>query len=191
MFNYKCLFTSPMINEVVKIFMQIFFVITFLSLFFFLYVVNVEKEIFESQMNFIVDNIYGQLSFASNIVMPLEMKSELNSKILTYLDQVQLPSDSYEDIQTSNKYIIDTTINIVVNFTVLFSACLLGLFCLHLCINLTEHTVQNLIVLGSIALTEFLFLNLVTRNYISADPNHVKLYFAQQLKSYAQQKQKT
>ena len=180
-----------MINEVVKIFMQIFFVITFLSLFFFLYVVNVEKEIFESQMNFIVDNIYGQLSFASNIVMPLEMKSELNSKILTYLDQVQLPSDSYEDIQTSNKYIIDTTINIVVNFTVLFSACLLGLFCLHLCINLTEHTVQNLIVLGSIALTEFLFLNLVTRNYISADPNHVKLYFAQQLKSYAQQKQKT
>ena len=190
MFDYKCLFTSPLLNETVKIFMQIFFVITFLSLFFFLYVVNIEREIFESQMNYIVDNIYQQLSFASDIIMPLEMKSKVKNVILSYLNEVQLPTDSYEDIHTSNNQIIGLTINVVITFAVLFAACLFGLFCLHVCIDLTEHTIQNLIVLGSIALTEFLFLNLVTRNYISADPNRVKLYFAQQLKSFAQQKQK-
>ena len=131
-----------------------------------------------------------QLSFASDIIMPLEMKSKVKNVILSYLNEVQLPTDSYEDIHTSNNQIIGLTINVVITFAVLFAACLFGLFCLHVCIDLTEHTIQNLIVLGSIALTEFLFLNLVTRNYISADPNRVKLYFAQQLKSFAQQKQK-
>jgi hypothetical protein len=169
--------------------MQVFFVITFLSLFFFLYVVNVEKEIFQSEMNFIVDNIYNQISFASNVVMPLKLKDELNGVISSYLDNVQLPTETYADIKATNQYVLNSTINIVVSFAVLVAACLLGLFVLHICVDMTHHTVQNLIVLGSIALTEFLFLNLVTRNYNAADPNRVKLHFAQQLKTYAQQKQ--
>lgn len=189
MFNYKCLFESPFVNELVKIIMQIFFVITFLSLFFFLYVVKVEKEIFISQMNYIVDNIYNQLSFASNMVLPLEVKRDLDTEMMSYIAGVNIPSTSYEDIHTTNQNVIQMTVNIVTNFAVLFAACLMGLFVLHVCIDMTHHTVQNLIVLGCIALTEFLFLNLVTRNYIAADPNHVKLYFARQVKSYAQQQQ--
>ena len=189
MFHIKCLFVSPFVNELVKIFMQIFFVVAFLALFFFLYVVNVEKEIFESQINYLVDNIFNELSFTSNVILTTPMKSEINKEMLNYINSFQVTGNSYNDIRAENEQVINNTVNIVICFALLFIACLFSLYALHVCIDIPRHVVENLIVLGMVGLTEYLFLNLVTRNYMAADPNHVKLYFAEQLKIISQQKQ--
>ena len=44
---------------------------------------------------------------------------------------------------------------------------------------------ESVLTLGFIALTEYLFLQIVVANYKSADPNYVKRVIAQSIQTYA------
>lgn len=184
----SCLFISPPLNETLKVFMQVFFVVTFLSLFFFLYVVNVEKEIFDDQINFVVDSLFDELQSSANLIVPQLVQGEIKQEVLDYMKTVTIDSHNYDDIRKQNDNVIDTTKNVVIVFATILGACVLAVYMLRFCISMSRHIIENLLALGAVALTEYLFLNLVTRKYIAADPNHIKLYFAQRVQSYAQKK---
>jgi len=186
--GHNCLFVSPLLNHTLKIFMQVFFVVTFLSLFFFLYVVTVEKEIFNDQINMVVDALYGNMENSADLVIPQLVQTELKQEILDYLNTVVFSQQDYDDIRKQNEEVINTTKTVVYTFAVTLGACLFVIYFLRFCVDMTHHMIENLLALGAVALTEYLFLNLVSRNYIAANPNHVKLYFAERVFAYSQQK---
>jgi hypothetical protein len=177
-----CIFEPVIINPLMKIFMQVFFVFAFLSLFFFLYVVVIEKEIFDSQIKYVVNSIYDDL------FQTFPVPQEISSFALKYVNQVTLPNESHDDITSDNNVIYQNTIQLVIIFGIIFFTCLIMCFLLRVCLPIETHILENIVILSVIALTEYLFLNIVTRNYIAADPNHIKLFISQQVKSYAQVK---
>jgi hypothetical protein len=183
-----CLFVNNSLNQGFKIFMQVLFVVTFLSLFFFLYVVKIEKDIFQHQIDFVVDNLYDEFQTTIDIAVPRQLQKQMKEEILDYLNTVKTSSETYDDIRKQNEDVIDRTKRLVFIFVTVFVACMIAVFLLKFCIDLKLHIVENMIALGAVALTEFLFLNLVTKRYIAANPNHVKLYFAQRIHDYAVEK---
>jgi predicted PurR-regulated permease PerM len=184
----SCLFLSPPLNETLKVFMQVFFVVAFLSLFFFLYVVKVEKEIFTSQINIIVDTLFDELQNDMSIILPSKLQTILKQEVLDYMNSVTIDSESYDNIRQQNDNVITTTKNLVFVFATILGACLFSIYMLRFCVDMSHHLIENILALTAIAITEFLFLNLVSKKYIAANPNHIKLYFAQRVKYYAQQK---
>ena len=184
----SCLFLSPPLNETLKVFMQVFFVVTFLSLFFFLYVVKIEKEIFKDQINIIVDTLFDELQNDMNIILPSRIQSILKQEMLEYMNGITIESNSYDDIREQNDSVITTTKNLVFVFATIFGACLFSIYMLRFCVDMSHHLFENLLALAAIAITEFFFLNMVSKKYIAANPNHIKLYFAQRVKYYARLK---
>jgi len=171
----QCQFVSPWMKEATKIFMQIFFVVSFLCFFFFLYVVKVEKDQFVTQIDFVVDNIVDMvLKNVDQVVPNPEYRSELGEKLKDLVDNWQVESQSFKSIQENNDALLDKTKFIVINYAVILLAVVVGLFLLHFCNNMTVHLMENLVVVFFIGLTEFLFLRIVASQYISADPNKVK-----------------
>ena len=168
--------------------MQVFFVVAFLSLFFFLYVVKVEKEIFTSQINIIVDTLFDELQNDMSIILPSKLQTILKQEVLDYMNSVTIDSESYDNIRQQNDNVITTTKNLVFVFATILGACLFSIYMLRFCVDMSHHLIENILALTAIAITEFLFLNLVSKKYIAANPNHIKLYFAQRVKYYAQQK---
>lgn len=189
--RYSCLFVSPFLNELLKIFIQVFLVVTFLSLFFFLYVVKVEKEIFQSQIDTVVDSIFTDLQHALQFLTPGIAQKQMNVYVSSYLDNVKINTGNVSQINAQNEEVITRTKNVVFVFALILFACVFVVFILRFCVDMMHSIAANLVVLACIAVTEYLFLNLVSRNYIAANPNHVKLYFATQVQAYAQWKNKT
>lgn len=181
----ECLFVNHSLNHGIKIFMQVLFVVTFLSLFFFLYVVQIEKEIFKDQIDFVVDNLFGEFQSTIDIAVPRQLQRQVKAEMLEYLNTVKTSPETYDDIRKQNEDVIDRTKRLVFIFVTIFVACMIAIFLLKFCVDLKLHILENTIALGAVALTEFLFLNLVTKRYIAANPNHVKLYFAQRIHDYA------
>lgn len=185
----KCLFISPWLNETTKIVMQIFFVVTFLSLFFFLYVVKVEKDVFDKQIGFVVDNLYDDFDKSVTLIIPPSEQKVYKEYLKNYITHIQISQDDYQDIRDNNQEIVDSTKKIVITFAFLLFAAVFAIVVLRFCTDLTHHFFENIIVLGGIALTEYLFLNLITKNYISANPNVVKWSVLDAIQQYASQRQ--
>jgi len=186
--NFSCRFISPWLDEVIKIFMQIFFVVTFLSLFFFLYVTKVEQEIFQDQINLIVDSIYGDLVSTIGIIVPPEGQKIMKKGFYDYISSIQIQPQKYDEITIQNESVLDQTKQLVLILGLTLFSIVIALIALRFCTDLSHHFFENIIVLSAIALTEFLFLNLVSRKYISSNPRKIELYFFQAIQQYAQKK---
>jgi len=181
----NCKFVSYWLDESLKIFMQIFFVVAFLSLFFFLYVVNIEKEIFDEQINIVVNSLYTDMIADIPAFVPSEGVHDIKDQMYKYIKGITFPPHNYSDIREQNAQVIDTTQSIVITLAVLVVAITVSLVMLKFCTAVFHQFVENMMVLVAIALTEFSFLNLVTRNYIAVNPNRVKLYILQQIQWFA------
>lgn len=181
---------SPFLAAALKVYMQVCLVVTFLSLFFFLYVVKVEKEIFNDQISFIVKDVYTEMETLLSLGVPGAVQDQVRAQILAHLQKDALPSTtSFADIQAQNAQVVSRTQRLVFIFVAVLLASVLGVFLFNVCANLSHNLLENLLALGAIALTEFAFLNVVTRRYLAADPNRVKWVFAQSVVNFAQRKQ--
>jgi hypothetical protein len=186
---YECKFISPWVAEGTKIFMQIFFVVSFLSLFFFLYVVKVERDQFEDQVNLIVDNILSDLKTnAAKIIRSTTQRQDLGKKLEDLVKDWKIPHREFVKIEENNKILMTKTKKIVISFAVILLALVVSLFVLHFCLHLTRGFIENLIVLLFIGLTEFAFLTIVASRYIAADPNQVKYTILNSIEEYALKK---
>lgn len=144
--------------------MQLVFIASFLSLFFFLYVVKVEREEFQNQINLIVDNIYQDLTID---------KPKFHN-----------PTDD-SDIKNHNDELMSMTKKLVIMFFVGMIVIFGIFYALGVCIPIKDFIVSNVIIVFFIGLTEFLILTFVGRRYISVDPNKVKYNALTALSRYA------
>jgi len=160
---------------------QVVFVFAFLTIFFFVYVVKVEKAQFEDQMNYVVDTILTKdiekelLGPVKNTI-PQEQLVALISGIIDGVDyKAQKNSASgVKSVNSQNASVRSNafkTLGIVVGVLVFISASML---IIGYCLPVRHQTIEALWVVLFVALTEFTFLQVVASRYKSADPNKVK-----------------
>ena len=153
-------------QEIASIIVSVLFVSTFICVFYFTYAVNVEDEVVDSQIDFIVKDLVNDL-----YIIPEEYKSQLKMVIQTAKPTDMTSSD--ESVEKNNKEIFLNAIKIVsIGFAV--GMILVYLSSLYFGFSMKDILIKNSIILVFIGLTEFTFLSVFGRNYISADPNFVK-----------------
>lgn len=160
-------------SEITDILINVLFVATFLTVFFFTFVVKIEGDIVKDQVDYLVEDLSENIK-----LLPAEATTLLRHQLKTSQRPDMTKAD--EAVQKSNDEIFWSTIKIVgialgVGLTGAFAASRYWNF------SIMDSLKRNLIILAFIALTEYIFLMTYGRNYRSADPNHVKLVLLNKL----------
>ena len=164
-----------------SIIFQVIFIFAFLTIFFFAYVVTVEKGEFQTQINLIIDDIVTQDAIKGILpkgVIGLTPENEdiILSGILDVIDtKISLSSrDAVVNVNNDNAAIrrkafivLGVTAGVLVISTI---ALLMAGFCIQILYEVRE----ALWVVLFVGITELVFLSVIAKSYISADPNAVK-----------------
>ena len=157
---------------------QVVFIFAFLTIFFFVYVVKVERGEFEEQMNYIVDKIVTD-DLVKQILPSTIQRTQLVALVSGFIDGAEFDASqatksavqSVKDQNSSVSRGAFKTLGIVVGSLIVISIVML---IIGYCLPVKHQTQEALWVVLWVALTEFTFLTVVAKNYRSADPNKVK-----------------
>lgn len=157
----------------VNIIFSIIFLTTFLVIFFFSYAQYIEENVITTQseelVNYFTENLFTFLSPSQK------------QKISNFLKNVSFPvNNSYEE---TNKKIIKKTILFFSIFDGSLIMIVFILFCFDK-INLSHLLLNNIILLIFVFLTEFIFLNIIVKEYISFDPNSLRYQTAKSFNEF-------
>ncbi len=157
---------------ITNILLHVGFMALFLTVFFFTFAQNVEKQIVEEQLNFVIKDFVGNSFKPLDPSIVQDIKHKIDS-VFNNLDFTKQDSD----VKKSNKAVFDKAITFV---SILFGTILLFALFMSYFNNWDHHYIKYLITscfssLIFVAITETLFLLLIAKNYLSADPNQIKL----------------
>jgi hypothetical protein len=159
--------------NITKIFIQIItnilLISLFLAVFYFTYAKNEENAIFSNNIKYLSDDLAETIKLAGPDVYTI-IKQKINT--------VTLPDLSHEDNNTNTKNNNILKNAIIANVVFLIVVILLVLFAYlrsDKSFNLSTIIIQNLIILFFVGLTEYCLLTYFFSEYISVDPNSVKL----------------
>lgn len=182
-----------MLNKVFMIAIQILFIFVFLTVFFFTYVNSVEKDVFQTQMNIVVDSVFDDdidiKSMVSNFndndvaIVTLDGSLDLAKKIS--MDSLK---NSDADISYNNDQIQKKAYSWVIISVLIFLFITLILYLTKFKIDFKSHTVDALINVFFVGMTELLFLIFITKKYYSVDPNDVKFKLGKSIQNYIKNK---
>ena len=156
-----------------SIIFQVIFIFAFLTIFFFAYVVTVEKGEFQTQINLIIDDIVTQDAIKGILpkgVIGLTPENEdiIDTKIsLSSRDAVVNVNNDNAAIRRKAFIVLGVTAGVLVISTI---ALLMAGFCIQILYEVKE----ALWVVLFVGITELVFLSVIAKSYISADPNAVK-----------------
>lgn len=144
----------------------------FLTIFFFTIAQYFEKKIIEDQINFVIDDFVGN----SLKPVPDTTKKEIKNEINSAFDKQDL-SKADESVRKENKKIskkawifVGTLLSIIFVIVLTFGFIYKwDRYYLKFLFN------SALISLIFVAITETLFMFLIAQNYLSADPNKIKM----------------
>ena len=153
-------------KKIVNIIISITFAMSFIALFFFTYVTDIEREVVLNNVNYIINELGGSL--------PILLDGLPQKDISKSLDSVNLDDmkEADENVKKINDKIIHNSLIIFTSFFVVSLVICLGI-CIYFKLDIVEILSTNLLLLGAIALVEFVFVNFIIRNYISADINGI------------------
>jgi hypothetical protein len=186
---------NRLIFNTLNVIIQVIFVFYFLVLFYFFYVVNVEKKDFKEQIDLLTDILF--LNYKSQIQDIIKINSNKISKedlelliyglIDTLEENIRLDSkDAINKIITNNNKLKTTIINILIGILCFCSI----LFLIFQCYPVYTIFKESIITVFFIALVELLFLNYISGKYISADPNKVKNLLGISIKNWIEKNKK-
>jgi hypothetical protein len=151
---------------------QVILLFTFLVIFYFNYVNQVEKNAFISQIHLAVDDLTGNLTDIIKY-LPTDAKQAIIVRINTEIQNIKKNSN-HAQIDKNNNHLenlsFELILSIMAGFCVFITILTMGNYCLPLLSTAKE----GLLSLAFVALTEFIFLQIVAKNYISADPNLIR-----------------
>lgn len=153
-------------NFGLDVLLSIGFITLFLTFFFFTYVKYVEKKIVIKNVNYLVDTI-------GDSVVPI-LSSDIKNLIYSELSSYKLADmkDINKQVEDSNNLLFYKTVKLQIIIIVIISI-LIFILCLLYDLNFTEIFITNIFLLFIVIITEYLFLNHVIFNWISANPNIV------------------
>lgn len=157
-----------MISEIAsKIILQILLIAAFIGSFFFTYGAYIERTVFKQQIDYIVTELVGEFSSLVPQTMVPTIRTQINNLVM--------PDMSQQDAQTAanNNKLLMVALPILFGLA-LFGLVFAGIMSLIFSFSFVEILLLNLFALVAVAVTEFVFLTFVGKNYKSADPNYVK-----------------
>jgi len=174
----KSCYENSFTNFILESSFQLFFLFIFLTLFFYFYVVKIEESQFGNQVDLITDTIFTDWAEGvpkSNSVYIKDLKKAGNS----ILDALQTSVDksfeeSIKDVNENNEKIESKSKNLIMMVVGIFITALIMIFLMKVCIPLKTSLTKSIILTFFIALTEVFFLNIITKNYSSANPSGVE-----------------
>ena len=164
---------------------QIILIFSFLVVFYFSYITKVETDEFKRQIDLIMKNVLNDKNILDlipkqSVLSDDELKSIINGAIDNAQERVT--RDNQEDIDNIHRsnmklqnlsYIVVGILLLVVIFLyVMFYRCM------------TEIIKEALIVTFFVGLTEFIFLTIISKRYIAADPNKIKFLVGQSIENW-------
>ena len=179
----RCKKKNKILVYIFSIFSQITLIFTFLIIFYFNYVELVEKKTFLHQIDQVLDEL----------VKPIRSKIPKSNEVKLGIDALVVDiktenSKSDKTTKQNNQNLAKISMNMVYG-------CIGGFLIYTLIITLTKNCLplksvllESVIALLFIALTEYLFLQIVIANYKSADPNYVKRTIAKAIETFAKKK---
>ena len=159
---------NKVITYTFTILFQVILLFAFLIIFYFNYVNKVERDSFIKQIQSAVDVLTGNLETK----LP---KGDYTSIIAIINNEIKniKASSNHTQIDTKNKQLENTSfeimLSIIAGFSVFVSIVTFG----HYCLPLLSTATEGILSLCFVALTEFIFLQIVAKQYISADPNKI------------------
>lgn len=163
-------------KDITSIIINVLFVASFLSIFFFTYAVKVEEEVVIDQVDYLVKDFTSSLKLLPNeVLMPIRERVKSFEK--PNMDDLD------KKVEESNEVIFKQAIMIV---SITLGVGLIAAYIASRKWNFSMFDLvkENLLVLLFVGLTEFTFLNVFGRNFISADPNSIKLALLNKLTSF-------
>lgn len=172
-----------MIREVVFVLLEVSLIATFLAIFYFTYVKNVENNIVDQQISYLVTD----LTDISKYVLDDEERQKIRDK----LNEIQIPDLKEEDkrvINNNNKIENQATIYISVLLSVGFLA-FIAYYIHSTKIGKGDIVfgdfMNALVILLAVAITEYLFLNLIVKNYRSVKVNNIKYKILENINNFS------
>ena len=193
---YNCI-KKKWVLDIIGVLFQVIFIFAFLTIFFFVYVVNVEKQSFNKQMNLVVDSILTDETLNEFVHVPKDREHrELEAAIIsgnidvTILETKQKNKDlsatvaKYNNNLKSKSFLLlSITLAVLITITIILIA-------MGYCVPVLYEVKEALWVTLFIGLTELIFLLIVAKNYNSADPNKVKRTIGKSIEDWIKKYQK-
>lgn len=169
-------------KEMSNIVLHVICVSTFIAIFFFTYTANFEEQLVKTQVKLILHNLLGESKFLSD---------DIRGQIRNILNDINPPDLSEEDsaMKKNNEEVLNYAINVISILSIV--GIFISYFLFQSDTNPDKGTYfdllkENTVLLTAIAITEYLFLNLVSKNYVYGDANFVKKQVLISLKKYTQ-----
>lgn len=170
-----------------SLFIQVVFVFSFLVVFYFLYVTQIEKIDFGNQMDLIIDSLMEDVVNAK--IIPKDKiddnyKIIINGIIDTVEEDVKIKSqDAIKAVNDANDKLRNNMFKLVAG---IFAFIIILLIIFRNYIPYYVVIKEAIIVTIFIGITELGFLTLISSKYISASPSKVKYQLAQSIHSWIQ-----
>jgi hypothetical protein len=170
---------NNLIYNGLTVFIQVIFVFSFLVLFYFLYVIDVEKKDFQEQIDLLVDSLMTDLKSQSNNIISVNSKemSKEDLELLIYgiIDTLEEKitmntKNMIQNVNNNNSSIKNNMFKILIGIMVVCVILLIFFQCYPVYTILKE----SIITVFFIGLVELVFLTFISGKYISADPNKIK-----------------
>ena len=151
---------------------QVILLFTFLVIFYFNYVNQVEKNAFISQIHLAVDDLTGNLK---DIIKYLstDAKQAIIVDINTEIQNIK-KNANHAQIDKNNNHLENLSFELILSILAGFCVFIVVVTMGNYCLPLLSTAKEGLLSLAFVALTEFIFLQIVAKNYISADPNLIR-----------------
>ena len=148
-------------KQICQIILNVTIMSTFIGIFFFTYAASVEQDIVKEQSEYIAETMANKIKF----LLPQDVKDELSQ--LEAPDMTKADADvKKSNTELRNKAMIVLGVVFVIGIIATLIVAKIG--------NVGFHIVkESIIILLFVAVTEFTFLNIVTKQYKVADPNFV------------------
>jgi len=144
---------------------------------------QIEKKAFENQISFVIDDLTKDLKY---YIPNIKNKSEILSKFKDEISKLEQKTPSNMAIDIKNKWYKTLSIDIALSFSVGIVVYFLILTMCNFCLPVTYTLYESIFTIGFVALTEYAFLQLVTKNYIATDPNEIKYNIAKAVYDFSQ-----
>lgn len=147
-------------------------IMLFLGIFFFGYASTVEQDIVKINTEIVTTDLL-------NIIEPL-IDKKTKSNILLNLEYPDMSEEDKKVLTINNDLVMIASTYLVIIFII---SVFLGFILAYLSDNnFWEILGMNTIILVCVALTEFSFLHLIPKKYISADTNYIRYLFLIKMK---------
>lgn len=162
----------------ISIFIQVSVIYIFLTLFFFLYSDNVEKQKLTDKLNIIIDDIVRDFPDIDNDTII----NVINETLDVTKNNVYDTNQNHNNTNIFKRSMI--TLIIVTGLIIL----VLGISRMFgYCVPIFSNIKEVMLILIVIAFTEVLFLHLITTRYVYIDQNDVRKHLSESMKKYVKQ----